>query len=227
MLKKKRTNNRSQSILDFILIFGILLAFIIGLTRIWVWFNANYAKRNVDYQNTRLAAGQANNSHLTSLAYSDKVLNLDDDWVFKGQTSESVGTPPQAVYSAIDALGGSGNSGTAAVCSSAKEAATALRTEADNMDGQADNLDDFLSWAGSDALEWLFELIGVDIDGMEDARDALWCNACIIRAKAAEVETAACGSSSVATPSPACCTRDFCSGNSSCTTSTTTTSTGS
>jgi len=222
MSKKNRTKNRAQSILDFVLIFGILLTFIIGLTRIWVWFNANYAKRNVDYQNTRLAAGQANNSHLSSLSYSDDVLNLDDNWVFKGQTSESVGTPPQAGYSAIDALSGSGNSGTAAVCSSGQSAATALRTEADNMDGEADNLDDFLSWAGSDALEWLFELIGVDIDGMEDARDSLWCNACYIREKAAAIETAACGSSSVATPSPTCCSRDYCSGQSCCTSSTST-----
>ncbi|MCX5705557.1 MAG: hypothetical protein NTZ92_05845 [Candidatus Omnitrophica bacterium] len=217
MFKKNRTNNRAQSILDFILIFGILLTFIVGLTRIWVWFNANYAKRNVDYQNTRLAAGQANDSHQTALSYSDSVLTIDDDWVFKGKASGRVGTPPQAVYSAIDALGGSGNSGTAAVCSSAQSAATALRTEADGMDGEADNLDDFLSWAGSWALEWLFELIGVDIDGMEDARDSLWCNACYLRAKAAEIETAACGSSSVTSSTVAqCCARSFCSGNSAC-----------
>jgi len=71
MFKKSRINNRAQSILDFILIFSVLVTFMIGLTRIWMWFNINYAKRNVDYQNGRLAAGKASVGREDTLAYKD------------------------------------------------------------------------------------------------------------------------------------------------------------
>jgi hypothetical protein len=197
ILKKNNQHNQSQALLDFVLVLGILVVFLVGLTRVWIWFNANYAKRNVDYQNTRLAAGTANDIHKDMLAYNDKVLKIDDNWVFKGQTSETVGMPPVALFSTIDALDGGNRDGSVIVCNSARDAARALRTEANAMDGQADNLDSFLSWAGSWELEWLFELIGVDIDGMEDARDALYRNANVIRRKAVEIECAGCGTLSV------------------------------
>ncbi|MFA5286837.1 MAG: hypothetical protein WC394_01015 [Candidatus Omnitrophota bacterium] len=81
-------SKRSQAILDFVLIFGILLVFLVGLVRIWVWFNANYAKRNADYQKTRLIAGKAYD--LTAGVYIDAPLELTDDWVFKGKPSGTV-----------------------------------------------------------------------------------------------------------------------------------------
>ncbi len=192
MLKNYKKQSKSQSILDFVLIFGILITFLAGLTRVWIWFNANYAKRNVDYQNTRLAAGTASDSHLSNLAYSDQLLKIDDNWVFKGQASGNVGMPPTAAYSTIDALSGEANDGSELACSSAKEAATSLRTEAKNMDGQADKIRDFTDWADSWALEWLFELIGVDVDGMVEAAEALEENADLVREKANEIEEAGC-----------------------------------
>jgi len=78
----------AQAILDFILIFGVLIAFLVGLTRIWIWFNANYARRNVDYQATRLIAGKPYN--LSAGIYLDRPLAIDDDWIFEGKPSGRV-----------------------------------------------------------------------------------------------------------------------------------------
>jgi len=196
MSKQRKINKRSQALLDFVLVFGILLALMVGLIRIWVWFDANFAKRNVDYQNTRLTAGQAASGG--NLNYTDLSLTIDDDWVFSGNTSQGVGMPPSAMYTAIDALGGDGNNGASLVCTSARSSATALRTEADNMEGQAEKIRDFTDWAGSWALKWLFELMGIDVDGMEDAAEALENNAATIRTQANTIECAGCSSLSVA-----------------------------
>ena len=50
---------RSESIVDFLLVFIAVGMFTLGITRIWVWFNANYAGRQVDYQESRALAGKA------------------------------------------------------------------------------------------------------------------------------------------------------------------------
>lgn len=190
---KTIVSKRSQALLDFVLVFGILLALMAGLVRIWVWFDANFAKRNVDYQNTRLQAGQAASGG--GINYSDQTLTINDDWVFKSKTSEKVGAAPTIPVTVITALSGDGNSGTALVCTSAQSAATALRTEAKNMKEQADKIDDFVWWGD----EWykpcylLFKAMNIDIEGMCDARDDLEKNAKLVKQKADEIEKAACG----------------------------------
>jgi hypothetical protein len=83
------SSKKAQAILDFVLVFGIILVFLVGLVRIWVWFNANYARRNLDYQHTRLIAGKPNN--ISAGIYIDRPLDLDEDWVFEGKPSGRVG----------------------------------------------------------------------------------------------------------------------------------------
>ena len=195
MFKKNNKHNKSQAILDFILAFGVLLALLMGLVRIWIWFDANYAKRNVDYQNTRLAAGTANDSHKTALAYQDQLLKIDDKWVFNGQASGTVGMPP-ATTTVIDVLSGEGGSdGSEAACNSAKEAATALRTQADNMDAQADSMYDFIKWGD----EWwkplfsVFMALGIKVSEYKDAIKQLRQGATDARTQATEMENGVCG----------------------------------
>jgi len=195
MFKITGRRNKAQSILDFVLIFGILVTFIAGLTRIWIWFNANYAKRNVDYQNTRFAAGKANDSHFSSLAYNDQVLTINDDWVFKGQTSGTVGMPP-ASTTIIDAIiGDGGDQGGEAACASARETATALRQQAANMDDQADTMHNFIRWGDEwyKPLFFVFMALGIDVGEYEDAIDALRAGANDTRAAADELVSGVCG----------------------------------
>jgi hypothetical protein len=194
-MKKSISKIKSQALLDFILVFGILVALMAGLIRIWVWFDANFAKRNVDYQNTRLQAGQA--AHGGDINYTDETLAIDDNWVFKGESSGSVGTAPEMPFTVISALSGDGNSGSTLVCESAKNAAAALRTEAENMIGQAENIRDFTDWGDDwyDPLYWLFQLMNIDIDGMVEAAESLEENAELVKTKAAEIESAGCPTS--------------------------------
>ena len=198
MFKKNGANKRAQAILDFILVFGILLALMVGLIRIWVWFDANFAKRSVDYQLGRATAGQA--EHGGNINYTDKSLTINDEWVFNASPSQTVGMPPVAEYSVIDALDGVENNGNELVCGSARTAAASLRTEADNMEKQADKIDDFVWWGEYwyRPLFTLFWLMNIDIDGMCDARDALRDNAVLLREKADEIECAGCSDLSVA-----------------------------
>lgn len=87
-----------QSILGFAFAFIILAAMSVGLTRIWAWYNINFGSRQVRYQESRRAAaspgsyGAVGNetAYLTS-AYNPnyKPVNLTEQWVFKGQPTES------------------------------------------------------------------------------------------------------------------------------------------
>ncbi|MCX5701259.1 MAG: hypothetical protein NTZ63_06950 [Candidatus Omnitrophica bacterium] len=140
MFKEKHKNIKSQALLDFIVVFGILIAFLVGLVHIWIWFNANYAKRNVDYQWTREAAGTANDSIHSSVAgiYSDKTIPIDDKWVFKGGYSgEKIPLPPGATAS-----GGSqdGIDAAAQACATARASAATLRDQATNYENTAATL---------------------------------------------------------------------------------------
>ena len=93
---------KSQSILDFILVFAALGMLIIGITRIWVWFHANYAKRQIGYQQGRLIAGQGGQYSATiakalSIAANKtcpdckyEPLDLTEEWVFQGKPSGTV-----------------------------------------------------------------------------------------------------------------------------------------
>ena len=184
---------RSQALLDFVMIFGILVAFMVGLTRIWLWFNANFAKRNVEYQNRRLEAGTASSGW--SLNYEDSVFRIDDDWVFRGQASGSVGMPPVST-TPIDVLTGEGGEdGSTATCASATEAATALREQADIIDGQADDMYDFIRYADDwyDPLFFIYMLLGIDVDDYQEAIDELRTAANEVRTQADALQNAGCG----------------------------------
>jgi hypothetical protein len=53
MMKPKK----SQGVLQFALTFVAVMLFALGITRIWIWFNANYAHHEVAYQMGRQHAG--------------------------------------------------------------------------------------------------------------------------------------------------------------------------
>lgn len=185
---------RSQALLDFIIIFGILLVFLTGLTRIWIWFNANYAKRNVDYQNTRLAAGTANDVHLDTLPYQDATLEINDDWVFKGKPSGTVGMPPAAITVLDIGDGTGGDNSSEIICNSARSAAAALRKQAKNMDDQADQLQKIVDVADKwwKPLWFWFKVLGIDVNDYKKAIKALRKGADDARSSADRIETTAC-----------------------------------
>ncbi len=95
-------NKKSQSIFEFAVAIIAISGLVIGIVRIWIWFNANYAKRQYSYQQTRLSAV----GKTRPLTYNDPVatgytpLELTKDWVFKGRPSGTVSGAP------LDELGG-------------------------------------------------------------------------------------------------------------------------
>ncbi|MBI4982888.1 MAG: hypothetical protein HZC15_07160 [Candidatus Omnitrophica bacterium] len=84
---------KSQSILDFIFAFVGILILVIGIARIMVWFNANFAAREVAFQKTRLQAGtptvQDARTDLVSVV-PFRPLELTEEWVFKGELGQQV-----------------------------------------------------------------------------------------------------------------------------------------
>lgn len=99
MLKK------AQVILGFIFAFIAIIGLTIGLARVWIWFNANYAHREVAYQWSRTTAGQPSNyrnggtrSYIdiggedTAVDSQNKYrpLQLTEEWVFQGKPSGQV-----------------------------------------------------------------------------------------------------------------------------------------
>jgi len=86
-------SRRSQSILDFAVAFIAIAGLIVGITRIWIWFNANYAKRQAAFQSNRLvAAGPARpyDTQNEPVKVGFNPLDLTDDWVFKGRPSGTI-----------------------------------------------------------------------------------------------------------------------------------------
>jgi len=87
-------SKRSQSIIDFAVAFIAIAGLIVGITRIWIWFNANYAKRQAAFQTSRyLAAGpdrpySDTNKKPVDIGFIP--LDLTEDWVFKGTPSGTV-----------------------------------------------------------------------------------------------------------------------------------------
>jgi hypothetical protein len=105
-MPKKKENLRAQSILDYVLAFIIIALLGVSVVRIWGWFNANYAHRQVAFQRSRLLAGNASpyeilkqrqhldkypmidiNATPTCLDCAYKPLRLTEEWLFKGQTA--------------------------------------------------------------------------------------------------------------------------------------------
>lgn len=92
----------SQSTLDFIFVFIAALLLALGITRIWVWFNANYAHRQTSYQISRILAGKpgtytghpypvvdvGRTAECPDCIYEP--LDLSEEWLFKGKTQQKV-----------------------------------------------------------------------------------------------------------------------------------------
>jgi hypothetical protein len=172
--KMNKPKKKAQSILDFILAFGALIFLTAGLVRIWVWFNANFAKSVVDYQNTRLAAGNALANQSAPLNSYDP-LDLTENWVFYGTPSGTVGSSSPG-YDEASAVEGGGSNGASDVCNQAHATSNILYNQASDMEDEADEIQDYLDlvddwWEAP--LRWILEAMGMDFDDMEDARDDL------------------------------------------------------
>ncbi|MFH0791213.1 MAG: hypothetical protein V2A64_06230 [Candidatus Omnitrophota bacterium] len=103
ILRIKTRNSFGQSIIDFALAFIAIAVLSVGIARIWIWFSANFARRQVNYQQSRIVAGVPKNyeslGHGKSVdiaAKEDNIvavykpLDLTEDWVFKGKPSETI-----------------------------------------------------------------------------------------------------------------------------------------
>lgn len=99
--------DRAQVILGFIFAFIAILGLVIGIVRLWTWFNASYAHREVAYQTSRILAGQPHHysdygtktyidvgATSTNLSALYQPLNLSEDWLFQGKLGplDKVGT---------------------------------------------------------------------------------------------------------------------------------------
>jgi prefoldin subunit 5 len=80
-----------QAVLDFILVFIAIGVLTIGIVRIWTWFSANYAGRNLAYQRSRLTAATPKDNYNTPIDIGAEEpggryqpLDLTEDWVFRG-----------------------------------------------------------------------------------------------------------------------------------------------
>jgi hypothetical protein len=95
-------SRKAQSIVDFAVAFIAVAGLIVGIVRVWIWFNANYAKRQVSFQSSRLVAAGTERPYDTkkvpvniggTSACPDckyKPLDLTEDWVFKANASGNV-----------------------------------------------------------------------------------------------------------------------------------------
>lgn len=81
---------KSQSIIDFAIAIIAVAGLIVGIVRIWIWFNANYAKRQGAYQQSRETAGQPEGKK--DIGYRPH--DLTEAWVFTGKPSGTITTVP-------------------------------------------------------------------------------------------------------------------------------------
>ena len=92
--------NESQAILDFVLAFIAVVLLLLGIVRIWIWFDANYAHRQYAYQRSRLVAAtpasqtnkpiDLNATESCPTCGNYKPLDLTEEWVFRGVPSGTV-----------------------------------------------------------------------------------------------------------------------------------------
>ncbi|MCD6539800.1 MAG: hypothetical protein J7K37_03770 [Candidatus Omnitrophica bacterium] len=76
--------NNSQVVIEFILMFVALAMLILGTTRIWVFFNADFVNRQAPYEQTRKVAANPEGSPGQWLPEGYSAMYLTEDWVFKG-----------------------------------------------------------------------------------------------------------------------------------------------
>ena len=128
---------KAQSILDYALVFIAVSALILGIVRIWIWFNANYAKRQAAFQQSRLTATNPTETLVTSGTWTETVsqmpydkidapvnigyqpLDLTEDWVFKGIPSGTVSASVDNAIVSAAAITDAGNTACQEQCASA------------------------------------------------------------------------------------------------------------
>ena len=96
MIRKKT----GQSVVDFVLAFIAVAVMALGITRIWVWFNLNYATKQASYERSRFFAGEPHTRETSSPPVDiGGVVNnytqvyqpiyLTEEWVFRGNPEGS------------------------------------------------------------------------------------------------------------------------------------------
>jgi prefoldin subunit 5 len=134
-------SRRSQSIFDFAIALIAISGLIVGIVRIWIWFNANYAKRQLAYQTGRLyAAGRPRPSSYTApikiganetcpdCAYQP--LNLTEEWVFRGLYNETISGVP---------VDNTSSTSPDSICNMKCKADCAGNADCQGLDGQFDS----------------------------------------------------------------------------------------
>ena len=196
-----RRTKKAQAILDYILVISAVMALAIGLVRVWIYFNANLASSSVAYGTSRVAAGTANDVHFSAAyadaQYTNKHLDLTEDWVFRGTASGGVGSNISGTLGVPSATSG-GSSGADAVCSSAQESAATLREQANDMEDEKEDLEDFRDLIDDwyDPLYWVALILGIDADDLSEAIDEMEEGITQMRAQADSLEAQACGTAS-------------------------------
>lgn len=59
----KRNNSVGQSILEVMITFVLVSTFLAGIMHIWIWGNNQIVKRQIRYNQTRVAAGNATDDY--------------------------------------------------------------------------------------------------------------------------------------------------------------------
>jgi hypothetical protein len=82
----------AQSVLDFILALMAIGILTVGIIRIWIWSNANFAKHRVEYEATRSAAGRGDHPGCIDCGSHEPLKNLplNDKLVFQGIPSGTI-----------------------------------------------------------------------------------------------------------------------------------------
>lgn len=81
--------NRGQSTIEFIFVFILLATFLLGFSRLWVWYNAQFPHRQRGYSRTRIIAATPDDANPLGekgpgLWPVFGNLPLTDDWLFAG-----------------------------------------------------------------------------------------------------------------------------------------------
>lgn len=199
MIRRAKKARTAQSLLDFILVFAALLTLTIGLVRIWVWFNANFAKQAIYYQNTRLEAITPTDSSHKKLVFNKEKMRLPltKDWVFKGIPSGTVGSSDFAGAgddATLNPTTEGGSCGNERVCSNARQTAVEMNDNADSMDDQAKKMKDFISVGDKwyKPLYVVFIVMGIDTDAMNQSIKDLKKGARDLRLQAKDMVDKAC-----------------------------------
>ena len=78
---------KGQVLIEFVLMFVAVALFLLGATRLWIFFNANFANRQPSYQDSRTKAGtpDKNNYDLVWPPPEYEELELTEEWILKGE----------------------------------------------------------------------------------------------------------------------------------------------